>query len=32
MLVRADSGIPSLEDMRGKAMAWSDPNSRHAAT
>ena len=27
MLVRADSGIRSLEDMRGKAMAWSDPNS-----
>ena len=27
MLVRADSGITSLEAMRGKAMAWSDPNS-----
>ncbi|MBL6454863.1 phosphate/phosphite/phosphonate ABC transporter substrate-binding protein [Belnapia sp. T6] len=27
MLVRADSGITSLEGMRGKAMAWSDPNS-----
>ncbi|WP_052388873.1 phosphate/phosphite/phosphonate ABC transporter substrate-binding protein [Belnapia moabensis] len=27
MLVRADSGIASIEGMRGKAMAWSDPNS-----
>lgn len=27
MLVRSDSGIASLADMRGKAMAWSDPNS-----
>jgi phosphonate transport system substrate-binding protein len=27
MYVRADSGITSLQDMRGKAMAWSDPNS-----
>ncbi|MCB4822706.1 phosphate/phosphite/phosphonate ABC transporter substrate-binding protein [Roseicella aerolata] len=27
MLARADSGITSLEDMRGRAMAWSDPNS-----
>ena len=27
MLVRADSGITSIEGMRGKAMAWSDPNS-----
>jgi len=27
MLVRADSGITSLAEMRGKAMAWSDPNS-----
>ena len=27
MYVRADSGITSLEGMKGKAMAWSDPNS-----
>jgi len=27
MYVRADSGITSLEQMRGKALAWSDPNS-----
>ncbi|SDC67641.1 phosphate/phosphite/phosphonate ABC transporter substrate-binding protein [Belnapia rosea] len=27
MVARADSGITSIEDMRGKAMAWSDPNS-----
>jgi phosphonate transport system substrate-binding protein len=27
MLVRADSGITSLEGMRGKSMAWADPNS-----
>jgi phosphonate transport system substrate-binding protein len=27
MYVRADSGITKLEEMRGKAMAWSDPNS-----
>ncbi|MCC7426350.1 MAG: phosphonate ABC transporter substrate-binding protein [Alphaproteobacteria bacterium] len=27
MYVRADSGITSLEDMRGKSMAWADPNS-----
>jgi phosphonate transport system substrate-binding protein len=27
MYVRADSGIASLEQMRGKALAWSDPNS-----
>ena len=27
MLVRADSGITAIEGMRGKAMAWSDPNS-----
>ena len=27
MYARADSGITRLEDMRGKAMAWSDPNS-----
>jgi len=27
MFTRADSGITSLEQMRGKAMAWSDPNS-----
>jgi phosphonate transport system substrate-binding protein len=27
MYVRADSGIASLEQMRGKSMAWADPNS-----
>jgi phosphonate transport system substrate-binding protein len=27
MYVRADSGISSLADMKGKALAWSDPNS-----
>lgn len=27
MYVRADSGITSMEQMKGKAMAWSDPNS-----
>ncbi|HYF07315.1 MAG TPA: phosphate/phosphite/phosphonate ABC transporter substrate-binding protein [Acetobacteraceae bacterium] len=27
MVVRADSGIRSLDDMRGRAIAWSDPNS-----
>ncbi len=27
MYVRADSGITSLEGMRGKSMAWADPNS-----
>jgi len=27
MFARADSGITSLEGMRGRAMAWSDPNS-----
>jgi phosphonate transport system substrate-binding protein len=27
MLVRADSGIRSLEEMRGRSIAWSDPNS-----
>lgn len=27
MYVRADSGITSLEEMRGKAMGWADPNS-----
>jgi len=27
MYVRADSGITSLADMKGKALAWSDPNS-----
>lgn len=27
MYVRADSGITAMEGMRGKAMAWSDPNS-----
>jgi len=27
MYVRADSGIADLQGMRGRAMAWSDPNS-----
>ena len=27
MVTRADSGIGSLEAMRGRAIAWSDPNS-----
>jgi phosphonate transport system substrate-binding protein len=27
MFARADSGITSLEQMRGRAMGWSDPNS-----
>lgn len=27
MYVRADSGITTVEGMKGKAMAWSDPNS-----
>ncbi len=27
MYVRADSGIAALEQMRGKAMGWADPNS-----
>lgn len=27
MYTRADSGITSLEGMRGKSMAWADPNS-----
>jgi phosphonate transport system substrate-binding protein len=27
MVVRADSGITSLEQMRGKSLAWADPNS-----
>ena len=27
MVVRADSGITSLEGMRGKSLAWADPNS-----
>ncbi|KAA2214609.1 phosphate/phosphite/phosphonate ABC transporter substrate-binding protein [Teichococcus oryzae] len=27
MLARADSGIASLEDMRGRSLAWADPNS-----
>jgi phosphonate transport system substrate-binding protein len=27
MYVRADSGITGLEQMRGKTMAWADPNS-----
>ncbi|WP_237215882.1 phosphate/phosphite/phosphonate ABC transporter substrate-binding protein [Falsiroseomonas oryziterrae] len=27
MYVRADSGITSLEQMRGRSLAWADPNS-----
>ncbi|MBL6454865.1 phosphate/phosphite/phosphonate ABC transporter substrate-binding protein [Belnapia sp. T6] len=27
MVVRADSGITSIEQMRGKSLAWADPNS-----
>jgi phosphonate transport system substrate-binding protein len=27
MIVRKDSGITSLEQMRGKSFAWADPNS-----
>ncbi|GGG45328.1 phosphonate ABC transporter substrate-binding protein [Caldovatus sediminis] len=27
MVVRADSGIASLEQMRGRSIVWSDPNS-----
>nr|WP_314072840.1 phosphate/phosphite/phosphonate ABC transporter substrate-binding protein [uncultured Roseococcus sp.] len=27
LVVRADSGIANLEAMRGKALAWADPNS-----
>jgi phosphonate transport system substrate-binding protein len=27
MYVRADSGITTVEGMKGRAMAWSDPNS-----
>lgn len=27
MYTRADSGITSLADMKGRALAWSDPNS-----
>ncbi len=27
MIVRRDSGITSLEQMRGKSLAWADPNS-----
>ena len=27
MVTRADSGITSFEQMRGRAMAWADPNS-----
>lgn len=27
MIVRADSGITSLEQMKGKSLAWADPNS-----
>jgi phosphonate transport system substrate-binding protein len=27
MVVRADSGITTMEQMRGKSLAWADPNS-----
>lgn len=27
MVVRADSGITNLEQIRGKSLAWADPNS-----
>jgi phosphonate transport system substrate-binding protein len=27
MVVRADSGIHSLDDMKGRSLAWADPNS-----
>ena len=27
MIVRRDSGIESLEQMRGRSLAWADPNS-----
>jgi phosphonate transport system substrate-binding protein len=27
MVARADSGIKSLADMKGKSLAWADPNS-----
>ena len=27
MVVRADSGITRLEEMRGRSLAWADPNS-----
>ncbi len=27
MIVRRDSGIENLEQMRGKSLAWADPNS-----
>lgn len=27
MVVRTDSGITSLEEMRGRSLAWADPNS-----
>ena len=27
MYVRADSGITAIEQMKGRSMAWSDPNS-----
>jgi phosphonate transport system substrate-binding protein len=27
LIVRADSGIQSLDDLRGKVMCWVDPNS-----
>ena len=27
MVVRPDSGIKSMEDMKGHSLAWADPNS-----
>lgn len=27
LIVRSDSGINSLEEMKGKSLAWADPNS-----
>ena len=27
MYTRADSGMTSLEDMKGHSLAWADPNS-----
>jgi len=27
MMVRADSGITNIEQMRGRSLAWADPNS-----